>query len=57
LTDDDTNFEARDLLGKWRAATGTYLGRLATSHPDRVERKRTAERREWVLRRGRSDGG
>jgi len=45
--------EARRLLS-WPSATGTYLGRLAHKHPDRVKDARTGEARNWIIFR-RSD--
>jgi hypothetical protein len=41
--------EARRLFS-WSGALGTYLGRLADKHPHRVEQKRTADRRLWIIR-------
>jgi hypothetical protein len=41
-------YEARKLLN-WPNACGTYLGRLAKKHPDRVEEHRSSARREWRL--------
>ena len=35
-SDSSVQYEARQLLGNWSGACGTYLGRLAKSHPDRV---------------------
>ena len=40
--------EARRLLD-WPNATGTYLGRLAKTHPTRVTEDRTASTRYWVI--------
>jgi hypothetical protein len=40
--------EARRLLS-WSSATGTYLGRLAHKHPDRVNPGRTSEARNWII--------
>jgi hypothetical protein len=41
-------FEARRLLD-WNNATGTYLGRLATKHPERIQRDRQANGRFWQI--------
>lgn len=41
-------FEARKLLS-WRLACGTYLGRLATKRPDRVQQVRHADCRLWRI--------
>lgn len=50
LTDSTSpcSFEARRLLS-WNNACGTYLGRLAKRRPDRVQQRRTAESRHWLL--------
>jgi hypothetical protein len=40
--------EARRLLS-WPSATGTYLGRLAHKHPDRVKPARTGDARNWII--------
>jgi hypothetical protein len=52
-------YEAKKLLS-WSSATGTYLGRLASKRPDRVEKDRSSESRDWIVfppgGRG-SDGG
>ena len=40
--------EAKKLLS-WSSATETYLGRLASKRPDRVERDRSSESREWII--------
>ncbi len=40
--------EARRLL-TWAGATGTYLGRLAHSRPERVRRARTGDAPNWEL--------
>jgi len=40
--------EARRLLS-WPSATGTYLGRLAQKHPDRVKPARTGDARNWII--------
>jgi hypothetical protein len=40
--------EARRLLS-WSSATGTYLGRLAHKHPDRVKAERTGDARNWII--------
>ena len=45
-------YEARRLLD-WNNATGTYLGRLAKKHPNRVKCIRTESRREWRINPGR----
>lgn len=42
--------EARRLLS-WPNAAGTYLGRLAAKHPDRVGPDRTSAARKWILYR------
>ena len=38
-------------LFSWPTAAGTYLGRLALKHPDRVQDARTSYARNWLLRR------
>jgi hypothetical protein len=38
-------------LFSWPTAAGTYLGRLALKHPDRVQDARTSDARNWLLRR------
>lgn len=48
LGDYRTAVQARRLLD-WTNACGTYLGRLATKEPTRVEESRTAARREYVI--------
>lgn len=40
--------EAKQLLS-WANATGTYLGRLAKKHPERVRQHRTADSRHWEI--------
>src|SRR5260370_27196350 len=42
--------EAQRLLS-WPNAAGTYLGRLAAKHPDRVKPDRTSTARKWILYR------
>ena len=49
LGDYRTDVQARRLLD-WSNACGTYLGRLATKVPDRVEESRTATRRDYIIR-------
>jgi hypothetical protein len=46
----DFGHEARRLLN-WPNAAGTYLGRLAAKHPDRVKPDRTSTARKWILYR------
>ncbi len=41
--------EVTKILG-WTNACGTYLGRIAKKHPDRVTNARTGERREWIIK-------
>jgi hypothetical protein len=50
LCDSNSSFgkEAERLLS-WPSATGTYLGRLAHKHPDRVKPARTADERNWII--------
>lgn len=43
-------YEARRLLS-WNNACGTFLGRLAKQHPDRVQQVRSAQRRAWRISR------
>ncbi len=46
--------EAERLLRSWPTPTGTYLGRLAHKHPDRVQPSRTGETgeaRNWIILR------
>ena len=45
-----TQRDARSLL-EWKNAAGTYLGRLAKKHPKRVQHRRTAELRAWIIHR------
>ena len=45
-----TQREARSLL-EWRNAAGTYLGRLAKKHPIRIQPKRNADSRTWIIHR------
>jgi len=42
------NHEARKLLS-WPGACGTLLGRLAKIEPNRVQQKRTSEKRLWII--------
>lgn len=35
----------------WQHSCGTYLGRIARHHPDRVEKDRTGDARRWIIRR------
>jgi hypothetical protein len=49
FSDHRVDSQAKRLLD-WNNACGTYLGRLATKRPDRVQEARTATRREYVLR-------
>lgn len=44
----DTSFEARRLFG-WSNACGTYLGRIATKQPNRIESQRTKTIRKWII--------
>jgi hypothetical protein len=48
LITSDMAYEARRLLS-WNNACGTYLGRLATKRPARVEQHRTKEGRNWLI--------
>jgi hypothetical protein len=41
-------YEAKKLLS-WSSATGTYLARLASKRPDRVEKDRSSESRDWII--------
>ena len=48
----DSSFgKEADRLFSWSAAAGTYLGRLAEKHPNRIEAHRSSQRREWVIRK------
>ncbi len=49
LTGSPMGLQARLLLN-WNNACGTYLGRLATKRPDRIERKPNSQRREWLIK-------
>jgi len=50
--DEGFGHEARRLLGHWQAATGTYLGRLAQKHPDRVVKLTVIRgKQRWVIHR------
>jgi hypothetical protein len=49
LLDSSFGYEARRLLD-WNNATGSYLGRLAVKHPERIEARRTSTSRPWVIR-------
>ena len=49
LTISHMGFEAKRLFS-WTNACGTYLGRLATKRPDRIERKSNSQRREWLIK-------
>jgi hypothetical protein len=42
----EMGYRAKKLLS-WANATGTYMGRLAKRHPDRVEAVRLADRVKW----------
>ena len=48
LAETKVAFEARRLLD-WNNATGTYLGRLAKKHPNRVHAQRTNNTRQWTI--------
>jgi hypothetical protein len=48
LAETKVAFEARRLLD-WNNATGTYLGRLAKKHPNRVLAQRTNNTRQWTI--------
>jgi len=48
LINGESSYEARRLLD-WDNATGTYLGRLESKHPDRIQKLRTATRRLWKI--------
>ena len=48
LSESKVGFESRKLL-EWNNATGTYLGRLAKKHPNRVHAQRTNSSREWTI--------
>lgn len=48
LANSPFGYEARRLLN-WANACGTYLGRLATKRPERVEQRRTNTARQWVI--------
>jgi hypothetical protein len=48
LAETKVAFEARRLLD-WNNAAGTYLGRLAKKHPNRVRAKRTNHTRQWTI--------
>jgi hypothetical protein len=49
LITSEMGYEARRLL-HWNYACGTYLGRLATKRPFRVEHARTGDSRNWLIR-------
>jgi hypothetical protein len=46
---------AKRLLN-WSTAAGTYLGRLASRYPERVEQCRSAQKRLWCIKTARRDG-
>ena len=48
MDDHETAGQARKLL-EWRAAAGTYLGRLSTRPEPRVKDARKMNRREWII--------
>ena len=49
LTNDpDLSYEARRLFS-WNLACATYLGRLATQVPERVQKHRTNSSRKWII--------
>ena len=50
LIRDSTTSQAAKKLLEWRQAAGTYLQRLVSKHPERVEDKRTSTKREYLIR-------
>jgi hypothetical protein len=48
LAETKVAFESRRLLD-WNNAVGTYLGRLAKKHPNRVRAQRTNHTRQWTI--------
>ena len=48
LAETKVAFESRRLLD-WNNAVGTYLGRLAKKHPNRVRAQRTNHIRQWTI--------
>lgn len=46
--DSPVRYEARRLLD-WKNAAGTLLGKLAKSHPDRVQRAKPERDRKWTI--------
>jgi hypothetical protein len=48
LFDSDFGYEAKKLL-PWASATGTYLGRLASKRPNRVQPDRSPNSRDWII--------
>ena len=48
LMNGQSSHNARRLLD-WNNAIGTYLGRIAKKHPDRISASRTAEKRMWQI--------
>lgn len=51
LTDDASpvRVAAQRLLNSYPTACGQYLARLANRFPDRIQRKRTAQSRDWII--------
>lgn len=48
ISNSDTAFEARRLFN-WSNASGTYLGRIASKKPNRVESQRSKTLRKWLI--------
>ena len=46
----ETSLEARRLLDGWDGKTASYLGRLATKHPDRFSCPTNNKNRKWVIK-------
>ncbi len=42
--------KAQQLLSSWSKACGVFLGRLADSHPERVQRGEVIRRYEWIIK-------
>ena len=49
LTNSKMDLQSRKLLN-WDNSCGTYLGRLAAKRPERVERNKNSQRREWMIK-------
>ena len=50
-----SRIRAKSLLGGFDEATGTYLGRLASKYPERVQSSRTSSSRDWIINAPKSD--